>query len=61
MKAPCYKCEQRHVSCHDNCMKYKEYRKEREFVYKKAKESVDLRGYFQDELNKNVFGRGKKK
>lgn len=28
---------------------------------KKAKESVDLRGYFQDELNKNVFGRGKKK
>ena len=58
MKAPCYKCEQRHVNCHDNCMKY---RKEREFVYKKAKESVDLRGYFQDELNKNVFGRGKKK
>ena len=30
-------------------------------MYKKAKESVDLRGYFQDELNKNVFGRGKKK
>ena len=25
-------------------------------MYKKAKESVDLRGYFQDELNKNVFG-----
>lgn len=61
MNAPCYKCEQRHASCHDNCLKYKEYRKEREDVYKKAKESVDLRGYFQDELNKNVFGRGKKK
>ena len=30
-------------------------------MYKKAKESVDLRGYFQDELNKNVFGREKKK
>lgn len=42
-------------------MKYKEYRKKRECVYKKAKESVDLRGYFQDELNKNVFGRGRKK
>lgn len=28
---------------------------------KKAKESVDLRGYFQDELNKNVFGRRRKK
>jgi hypothetical protein len=42
-------------------LKYKEYRKEREDVYKKAKESVDLRGYFQDELNKNIFGRGKKK
>ena len=30
MKAPCYKCEQLHVNCHDNCLKYKEYRKERE-------------------------------
>ena len=61
MNAPCYKCEQRYASCHDNCLKYKEYRKEREEIYKKAKESVDLRGYFQDELNKNVFGRRRKK
>lgn len=25
MKSPCYKCQERHVNCHSECEKYKEY------------------------------------
>ena len=25
MKSPCYKCQKRHINCHSECEKYKEY------------------------------------
>ena len=28
MNAPCYKCENRNPPCHDNCEKYKDFRKQ---------------------------------
>jgi hypothetical protein len=30
MKAPCFKCENRTVSCHSTCEKYLAYREERQ-------------------------------
>jgi hypothetical protein len=30
-------------------------------IYKKAKTSVDIRGYFQDERNKNIWGPGRRR
>ena len=27
MKAPCYKCEDRNMTCHSTCNKYKAFRK----------------------------------
>ena len=30
MNAPCFKCENRTISCHSTCEKYLEYQKERQ-------------------------------
>lgn len=31
-KAPCYKCDKRHIGCHGDCSKYKAFKKEREAI-----------------------------
>ncbi len=59
-KAPCFNCEIREIGCHAACKKYIYYREGREKIYKNNKTSVDVQGYFQVELEKNIFGRGRR-
>lgn len=36
------------------------YRDGREHIYEDNRRSVDVQGYFQVELEKNIFGRGRR-
>lgn len=27
MNAPCYNCDEKHIGCHDSCVKYREYKR----------------------------------
>lgn len=59
-KAPCFNCGARKVGCHSTCKKYMSYRDGREHIYEDNRRSVDVQGYFQVELEKNIFGRGRR-
>lgn len=61
MNAPYYKCEYRDEDCHSTCRRYEAFRQYREKIYHQAKVRVEVMGYFSDEQNKNIFGRGRRR
>lgn len=54
MKAPCYKCEDRKLSCHTSCKKYidwlQEKRKENKYIKKSILDANDY--IYREELSK---------
>lgn len=32
LQAPCYKCEDRHIACHDTCSKYILYKQKKKLI-----------------------------
>ena len=53
----CYKCEERHVSCHDHCEKYLAEQKENETARKKQQEQQ----YINSTVASGSFRRGQLK
>lgn len=62
MKAPCYKCTDRHTTCHVSCEKYikfkKEHDEEKKAMRKKQQEELRMAEYIYDRslrLNKHRY------
>ena len=50
MKAPCLNCEDRTITCHSECEKYKDYTKQLA-AYKEKEKANLLDGYIFDAIN----------
>ena len=50
MKAPCLNCEDRTITCHSECEKYKDYTKQLAAYKEKEREKL-LDGYIFDAIN----------
>ena len=50
MKAPCLNCEDRTITCHSECEKYKDYIKQLA-AYKEKEKANLLDGYIFDAIN----------
>lgn len=55
-RGPCFKCEDRHLACHDHCSKYKEWKdnyiKQGEARKKERKIYADYVGFKRETMDK---------
>ena len=55
MKIPCFNCNNRIFGCHSGCDKYKEYKKEKDYLNSKRREyyNSEIYKYKRDVMPKN--------
>ena len=46
--APCKNCQTRYVGCHSSCVKYNDWKQERQVLLDRKKAESDLNGAFLD-------------
>lgn len=55
MKAPCFKCPERHIGCHSDCTRgYKEFKEYRQRISNARQKALYINDYFTDAVNKSV-------
>ena len=52
LKAPCHKCEDRHVGCHGSCERYKAYDAQQDIIRAKRLERMEEENAMRDTSRK---------